>query len=68
MNKLQQKIKSLLREIKEQQENRYWYVATITFSTDTFYRRVNDNIDRILNIDPLDDDKINNALINELAL
>jgi len=41
MNKLQQKIKSLLREIKEQQENRYWYVATITFSTETFYRRVN---------------------------
>jgi hypothetical protein len=41
MNKLQQKIKSLLQEIKEQQENRYWYVATITFSTDTFYRRVN---------------------------
>ena len=40
MNKLQQKIKSLLREIKEQQENRYWYVATITFSTETFYRRV----------------------------
>lgn len=41
MNKLQQKIKSLLREIKEQQENKYWYVATITFSTETFYRRVN---------------------------
>jgi hypothetical protein len=41
MNKLQQKIKSLLREIKEQQENSYWYVATITFSTETFYRRVN---------------------------
>jgi hypothetical protein len=41
MNKLQQKIKSLLREIKEQKENRYWYVATITFSTETFYRRVN---------------------------
>jgi len=41
MNKLQQKIKSLLREIKEQQENRYWYVATITFSTEYFYRRVN---------------------------
>jgi hypothetical protein len=41
MNKLQQKIKSLLREIKEQQENRYWYVATITFSTETFYRRLN---------------------------
>ena len=41
MNKLQQKIQSLLREIKEQQENRYWYVATITFSTEYFYRRVN---------------------------
>jgi hypothetical protein len=41
MNKLQQRIKSLLNEYKEQQENRYWYVATITFSTDTFYRRVN---------------------------
>ena len=40
MNKLQQKIQSLLREIKEQQENKYWYVATITFSTETFYRRV----------------------------
>ena len=31
----------MLREIKEQQENRYWYVATINFSTETFYRRVN---------------------------
>jgi hypothetical protein len=41
MNKLQHKIKSLLREIKEQQENRFWYFATITFSTETFYRRVN---------------------------
>jgi hypothetical protein len=39
MNKLQQRIKSLLREIREQQENRFWYVARITFSTDTFYRR-----------------------------
>jgi hypothetical protein len=39
MNKLQQRIKSLLREIKEQQVNRFWYVATITFSTETFYRR-----------------------------
>ena len=39
MNKLQQRIKSLLREIKEHQENRFWYVARITFSTDTFYRR-----------------------------
>ena len=41
MNKLQQKIKSLLREIKEQKENRYQYFATFTFSTETFYRRVN---------------------------
>ena len=40
MNKLQQRIKSLLREINEQQNNKYWYVATITFSTATFYRRV----------------------------
>jgi hypothetical protein len=40
MNKLQQRIKSLLNEFKEQQENRYWYVATITFSTETFYRFV----------------------------
>ena len=45
MNKLQQKIQSLLREIKEQQENRFWYVATITFSTETFYRRVLSNSD-----------------------
>ena len=45
MNKLQQRIKSLLREIKEQQENRFWYVATITFSTETFYRRVVSNSD-----------------------
>jgi hypothetical protein len=41
MNKLQQRIKYLLREIREQQENKFWYVATITFSTETFYRRVN---------------------------
>ncbi len=41
MNKLQQRIKSLLNEYKEQQENKHWYVATITFSTETFYRRVN---------------------------
>jgi len=41
MNKLQQRIKSLLNEYKEQQENKYWYVATIRFSTETFYRRVN---------------------------
>ena len=45
MNKIQQRIKSLLKEIKEQQENRFWYVATITFSTETFYRRVNSNSD-----------------------
>ena len=41
MNKLQQRIKSLLNEYRAQQSNRYWYVATITFSTETFYRRVN---------------------------
>jgi hypothetical protein len=41
MNKLQQRIKSLLFEYRAQQENKYWYVATITFSTETFYRRVN---------------------------
>ncbi len=41
MNKLQQRIKSLLNEIKEGQENRFYYVATITYSTETFYRRVN---------------------------
>jgi hypothetical protein len=45
MNKLQQRIKSLLRELKEQEENRFWYVATITFSTETFYRRVYSNSD-----------------------
>jgi hypothetical protein len=41
MNKLQQRIKSLLNEYKEQQENKHWYAITITFSTETFYRRVN---------------------------
>jgi hypothetical protein len=41
MNKLQHKIKSLLRVIREEQEKKFWYVATITFSTETFYRRVN---------------------------
>ena len=41
MNKLQQRIKSLLIEYRAQQENKYWYIATITFSTETFYRRVN---------------------------
>jgi len=40
MNKLQHRIKSLLKAYKEQQENKHWYVITITFSTDTFYRRV----------------------------
>lgn len=40
MNKLQQRIKSFLNEYKEQQENKHWYVATITFSTETFYRFV----------------------------
>ncbi len=45
MNKLQQRIKSLLNEYKEQQDNRYWYVVTITFSTQTFYRRALSNSD-----------------------
>lgn len=40
MNKLQQRIKSILNEYKEQQENKHWYVITITFSTETFYRFV----------------------------
>lgn len=40
MNKLQQRIKSLLNEYKEQQENKHWYAITITFSTETFYRFV----------------------------
>ena len=29
-----------------------------SFTLGTFYRRVNDNIDRILNVDPLDEDKV----------
>ena len=40
MNKLQQRIKSLLNEYKEQQENKHWYAITIKFSTETFYRFV----------------------------
>ena len=40
MNKLQQRIKSLLNEYKEQQSNRFWYTITITFSTESFYRFV----------------------------
>jgi hypothetical protein len=40
MNKLQQRIKSILNEYKEQQENKHWYAITITFSTETFYRFV----------------------------
>jgi hypothetical protein len=40
MNKLQQRIKSLLNEYKEQKENKYWYTITITFSTESFYRFV----------------------------
>lgn len=40
MNKLQQRIKSILNEYKEQQENKHWYTITITFSTETFYRFV----------------------------
>lgn len=40
MNKLQQRIKSLLNEYKEQQSNKFWYTITITFSTESFYRFV----------------------------
>ncbi len=40
MNKLQQRIKSLLNEYKEQKENKHWYTITITFSTESFYRFV----------------------------
>lgn len=40
MNKLQQRIKSLLNEFREQQSNRFWYTITITFSTESFYRFV----------------------------
>jgi outer membrane receptor protein involved in Fe transport len=36
--------------------------GSITFGT--FYRRVNDNITRILNIDPLDDDKVELSYFN----
>ena len=41
MNKLQQRIKSLLHEIKEEQEKRFYYLIEISYSTETFYRRVN---------------------------
>ena len=39
----QAKIESILNEIKELQEpahTKYWYVATITFDTEAFYKRV----------------------------
>ncbi len=36
--------------------------GSITFGT--FYRRVNDNITRVLNIDPLDDDKVELSYFN----
>ena len=39
MNKLQQRIKSLLREIKEQQENRFWYVAEKCGAENALLRR-----------------------------
>ena len=41
LSKAQAKIKSILKELKEQQEinsTKLWYVVTITFSTETFYR------------------------------
>lgn len=44
LSKTQAKIESILNEIKKTQEptdTKYWYVATITFDTDTFYRRIN---------------------------
>ena len=44
LSKTQARIKSLLNEIKEQQSNgqsKHWYVITITYSTETFYRRLN---------------------------
>ena len=44
LSKTQTRIKSLLNEIKEQQSNgqsKHWYVITITYSTETFYRRLN---------------------------
>jgi|694.fasta_scaffold102591_3 hypothetical protein len=43
LSKTQARIKSLLNEIKEQQNNsqsKYWYVITITYSTNSLYRRV----------------------------
>jgi hypothetical protein len=43
LSKTQARIKSLLNEIKEQQNNgqsKYWYVITINYSTITLYRRV----------------------------
>ena len=44
MNILQYRIKSILKEFKEQQEinkDNYWYFITITFDTSTFFRRLN---------------------------
>ena len=44
LSKTQAKIKSILKEYREQQEinhNKNWYVVTITYSTDTFYRYLN---------------------------
>ena len=43
LSKTQARIKSLLNEIKEQQNNgqsKYWYVITITYSTISLYRRI----------------------------
>ena len=44
LSKTQAKIKSILKEFREQQEinsNKHWYVVNITYSTETFYTRVN---------------------------
>jgi hypothetical protein len=44
LSKTQAKIKSILKELEERREikeNKHWYVVTITYSTETFYRRLN---------------------------
>ena len=44
LSKTQAKIKSILNELKEQQginQRKHWYVVTITYSTETFYRHLN---------------------------
>jgi hypothetical protein len=42
--KTQAKIQSIIKKLEEQREikqNQHWYVVTITYSTETFYRRLN---------------------------